>query len=474
MANQTLKQKFKFFKKQVRKDIFLKKLIDVYSNPLLDKHQLFEYVPEQIRQQYLDKINLRFNQDQQVILSKMMHCLQIQPDLSNFPQALQEALYTPEEISILTRAISWVATGHEPSGNLKGDLTTLLNDSPLSIQADQAAAQADFQQTRRQLIRLILEQVIEEGVVPRFNDYDYLDDIVPIIRSRYIGQDGAYNSYQSERFLHVLWLLTGQTSVTSFEQALPTALKAVIGPGHPYVPTRAQVSPNANDIAADLIPEWSELKAEQNPERFLEINKEYSLRRTQISGGYAIRDLSIIRGYETDHHLLLRTLVRLIDEEKINREDEALIIGPRYIDEILFFRKYLGLKNTIGLDLYDEGNGMIVSGDMHAMPFQDNQFRLVYTCATLPYSYYVRKVIDEIARVLKDPGYVFIMESAGRIPGPDPLARSDMGNIETALSLFYKYPNKVIAQDPGKSTAPQDYKEWPCFALELHKNVKAL
>jgi hypothetical protein len=179
----------------------------------------------------------------------------------------------------------------------------------------------------------------------------------------------------------------------------------------------------------------------------------------QIGKPHSIqRDISILRGYERDHHLMLRTLIKLIRDGKIKKDDPILIIGPRYVDEVWFFRKCLGLKNTVGLDLFDSGDGYILKGDVHNIASPDQYYKLVFTVGTLTYSYNIRQVAEEMARVVQRPGFIMIMDNTDMTNGPNALSRSDVIHVDNALSLYYNHRFKILAKDAGMSITPEEYK----------------
>jgi len=248
----------------------------------------------------------------------------------------------------------------------------------------------------------------------------------------------------------------------------------VLGERQSYVPARGNIKENVHRVIPDMAQEFIELKAENDPRRFLEINREYSRRQATAQGLWDNRQLSLLRGYERDHHLMIRKLVELVEQGDLTRTDEVLLIGPRHVDEVDFFRKALGLPRTIGLDLFKYGRNEILAGDMHDMPFEAGRFKLVYCAGTLSYSYNARKLIDEIARVLTRPGYVFLIDAAGRNAGPDALGRSDCMEVDTLLGMFYRYSFEVVAMDSGRTLAPENYENEPCLALKLCGDVAHL
>jgi len=337
--------------------------------------------------------------------------------------------------------------------------------------AEDRCGKKRFDDDRKALVRAILDRVIDVGLAPRFYDYDYIDDIVGIVGARYCSDNGC-DVNASSSILDALAVLIATDAVLDWH-ALPSELRKLMGSVHAYVPSRGDVTKHVWTVIPDLAEEFLALKAERNEERFLQINREYSKRQAFGQGLWDNRELSLLRGYERDHHLLLRTLIALIQDGHVSKDDEVLVIGPRHIDEVVFFRKSLGLRKTIGLDLFEFGNNQILAGDMHRMSFESDRFKLVYCAGTLSYSYNVRRVIDEIVRVSKRPGFVLLVDAAGRKTGPDALGRSDIVSVETLIGLFYRYSFHVLAKDAGRSLAPELYENEPCLALRLENAAKA-
>ena len=334
-----------------------------------------------------------------------------------------------------------------------------VNRARARYEADRTLLQQVRSTDAKSAAAAIVERMLEGRLFPRFYDYDYLDDIVGIVGGRYCSDQGCDGKASAE-VLDALCALSGATS----RDALPASLRSLLGK---HAPPRSDVTAHVRKVIPDLADEFIALKAETNPERFLEINREYSRRQAHNLGVWDNRDLSLLRGYERDHHLLLRTLVGLIDEGKVSGEDEVLLVGPRHIDEVVFFRKALGLRKAIGLDLFPYGRDEIVAGDMHRMPFGSRRFRLVFCAGTLSYSYNVRRVVEEIARVTTRPGYVFLIDAGGRHKGPSALGRSDIPGVEAMIGLFHRHRFHVLARDEGRSLAPDLYENEPCLALRF-------
>jgi hypothetical protein len=236
-----------------------------------------------------------------------------------------------------------------------------------------------------------------------------------------------------------------------------------------FTPKRGDVTRHVWNVIPDMAEEFISLRAESDPRRFLEINREYSRRQAASQGLWDNRELSLLRGYERNHHLLLRKLLDLIQDGELTKDDEVLLVGPRHVDEVAFFRQRLGFRRTIGLDLFPFGRDQILAGDMHDMPFESNRFRLVYCAGTLSYSYNVRHVIREISRTAKRPAFVFLIDAAGRKAGPDALGRSDVVCVDTLISMFYEHSFDVLAKDAGRSLVPDQYDNEPCLVMRLNE-----
>ncbi len=447
-----IEEQIREYKQSKKKEKYLKQLVSVYGNPWSKERGNFRDAEKRKEETSANNYCIRFEQDQISIIEAIIELMGIsESNFSNLDTTL---------LKILGLLID-----DNPELSSASVKKYLLNTKGFSSTESHLT---EFQANQKALVKIILDRVIEEGKVPKFYDYDYIDDIVPIIKSRYLTTERTSNEAFSNRFLSALELLCTGTLVASGYEKLPEHIVSVLGRDHDYVPNRGRIDPQAADTIADVVDEFVSMRGEDNPKRFLDINLIYSMRvRHDKEPPYSKRDLSLIRGFETNHHLMLRTIVRLIKDGKIKSDDEILIIGPRHVDEIKFFRNHLGLKNTVGLDLFNEKD-LIMYGDMHDMPFEDNRFKLIYSAKTFPYAYNLRKVINELGRVTQRPGYIVNIDSAGRATGPDPLGRTDTVNLETVLSMYYPFRHTIIAQDNGRSHNPEKRSCWPCYAIELH------
>ena len=459
----------------MERDAYLRQLVSIYAHPLSKPREDFAVLAQIEQANEKAKVEARIQHDRHASVKSILlpYCT-----LDRTEQSFEEILATLESkaddngncAAAAVQALAALAADDgqlTPSG-LAIRLAKMVGEKTLQTENQlysRFLGLPDISQ-RQAILNRMLDCLIQENLIPRYYDYDYLDDIVPIVESRYV-EGGTTVIDQSRPVLRALCVLSANDPFLDTSM-LSARLKEVLGPNHKFVPYRGAAHPNVGQVIPDLVEEFVAMRAEEDVERFLEINREYSRRQHTEQGDWSNRDLSLLREYEKDHHLLLRRLIGLLSDGKITSMDEALILGPRHIDELYFFEKFLDLPNTLGLDLFESYGGRIVSGDMHDMPFESDRFRIIYSCNTLSYSYNTRKVIDEMARVLKRPGYIFLIDSGERVPGPDPLGRSDVGDVDAVLRCFYKYRFRIVAKDAGRSLDPVRMKQQPCLALELY------
>jgi hypothetical protein len=461
---------------------YFRQLLAVYRHPLSRPREEFAAWRADQKVQEVQRASHRFETDRRTLACKLVGQIVAHGwgDRNGAPATLQQVLEGAQVLGLQP-----AAEQSKLIGSMFQALGALCCDDPLASKQQiieaahhmlcQAPAHSNGK-TRREmaldlspldqaaLVSFLLHQVIEEELFPHAYEYDYLDDIVPIIESRYMGWDGRHE----ERGRAVLAALSALAAgdLLLDRAALPGRLRTLLGDDHGFVPRRGVPHPRVREIIPDLFEEFIKLRANADSRRFLEINKEYSRRQATAYGSWAA-SVSLTYGYEQDQHIMLRTLIDLLEQGEIGRNDEVLIIGPRHKDEIHFFRKFLGLPNTVGLDLFASKKDRLEAGDMHAMHFESGRFKLVYSCGTMSYSYNIRKVASEIARVLKRPGYVIISDAACRVTGPDPHGRTDLRNADSLISCFYQHRLEVLFRDQGKSTIMQVAREWPSVGLRL-------
>lgn len=113
----------------------------------------------------------------------------------------------------------------------------------------------------------------------------------------------------------------------------------------------------------------------------------------------------------------------------------ALSVGPRWVTEIQYFRQILGFEKHIGLDLFSNNPALVQTGDMHAMPFPDSHFGFAFLKNVVDKSYDVRKLVDEIVRVMV-PGGTVVIDQVCAYGRCTPLGRTDIQSARNLRVLF--------------------------------------
>ena len=442
----------KRYRKITKKDRHLRQLVQAYSSPWVKRRGTFRDYERKACRRNLSDTTARFEADcrgiaQQFVTSGMT----IEHPLMRTVLGVLLFKNANASLDMLQKAIH-----------------VMVPDAPKS----EVAISPSMTSAEAAMIVLDHMAPLEETLFQY--DYGFLEDIVPIIRSRYIAEDGRYQSDITERFLQVLWFLANDSlpspDSVSWVQELSQCLQGFLSAAEQtrYQPVRHQCEEYLNDLLPKaMADEFRALKCEDDPARYKAICaalfKEVNARATDH---YEERDISLVYGYENNHHVILRTLLGLIADGRLTRDDRVLVLGPRYVDEIRFFREILNLKNTVGLDLRSEGD-YLVEGDMHQMPFPDNTFKLVFGANVVEYAYNYRQVVREIARVTQRPGYVSIIHRSNRAQCPTPIGRMDIGNVTIATNAFYEHAHQVLVKDSGLTEQPDKIGTFPSFVLEL-------
>lgn len=170
-----------------------------------------------------------------------------------------------------------------------------------------------------------------------------------------------------------------------------------------------------------------------------ELQKEYSI----LSGGnqdHAFVDL----GREATGDPWTPLLQRLAGAGDLRSEEPVLAIGPRWAGEIRYFRDVVGLRGAIGLDLFSRDPALIAVGDMHAMPFPDGTFGVVYQRNTFNKSYDIRRALRECVRVLRDGGVLVSDDCLVYTDGVSELARTSMPSNQWLICFLGETASAVL------------------------------
>lgn len=126
----------------------------------------------------------------------------------------------------------------------------------------------------------------------------------------------------------------------------------------------------------------------------------------------------------------------------------SLSVGPRWVTEIEFFREIIGLRKHIGLDLFTDDTEMVVAGDMHKMPFDDSHFQFIFLKNVVDKSYDVRKLVQEVIRVMRPNGIVVVDQICG-YGATTPLTRTDIQHARNLARIFGRFTTvrELVCED---------------------------
>ncbi|MEM7784716.1 MAG: class I SAM-dependent methyltransferase [Planctomycetota bacterium] len=170
--------------------------------------------------------------------------------------------------------------------------------------------------------------------------------------------------------------------------------------------------------------------------------------------------------------LLIRPLSVI---ETVQPSSRVLLIGPRNENDLLIASTYLDIPIHLirGLDLISYSK-QIDLGDMHQMPYDDDQFDIVICGWTLSYSAHPQKLADEMSRVcapggliavgveyseLDESGYRQLLGYNLSVPGMDrinsvPQILDLFGQRVDEVMFSHNAPNKISHAPTGKVDNP--------------------
>ena len=191
--------------------------------------------------------------------------------------------------------------------------------------------------------------------------------------------------------------------------------------------------------AADRVDEAIELQKDLGMGRYNTSMQEYGASRGSVDLRAYLRSVTTARPSLVERilrkHFWELHFARWIRAGKIKPDRPTLSIGPRWLTEIEYFRKVVGLPRHIGLDLFSDNPEMVTAGDMHDMPFADGHFNFVFLKNTADKSYRIRKLVEELLRVI-EPGGVIVVDQICGYGRCSPLSRTDIQHAENLLRLF--------------------------------------
>ena len=284
-------------------------------------------------------------------------------------------------------------------------------------------------------------------MIDRF-DATYLDDLPEILCEVH----GVGNENWTERpigdELHELWKLTGRPAEDLSIAELPKALVVDLGiDPRRYSPQEAPRSVRRRH-GYDRVRSWRRASGRRlgvkndgrrEADAVRELQAEYSL---QSGGEQEVEFPDLGRPETGDPWTPL--IVALCDRGVISPAEPGLAIGPRWAGELDYFRGRLGLEHMIGLDLFSPDESLITVGDMHAMPFEDETFGLVYQRNTFDKSYDIRAVLRECVRCLRDGGVLISDDCYAYTAGVSELSRTNIKHNVQLVRVLGRHVDQIL------------------------------
>jgi SAM-dependent methyltransferase len=306
----------------------------------------------------------------------------------------------------------------------------------------------------------ILDRLLDpEEIIDRF-DGTYLDDLPEILHELYGVTGSNVREHALWPQLKELWELTGKPLET-FELAhLPAALVTEAGVDPlAYAPKEApkkvkrryrHTRPRAWRAAAGVRLRDRSRDGEQAREVINLLQQEYSI---QSGGGDQDVEFHDLGRPETGDPW--SPLIRgLVSDGTLFEEEPMLTIGPRWVGEIYYFREALGLRYTIGLDLFSSDPELVTVGDMHRMPFGDDTFGLIYQRNTFDKSSDIRAALRECMRTLRTGGVLISDDCYAYTDGVSELARTNVKHNRQIIRVISVNVAEVVYDRETESSAP--------------------
>ena len=211
------------------------------------------------------------------------------------------------------------------------------------------------------------------------------------------------------------------------------------------------ITPKSNKIkmSLDNVSNWDNLKDKttlncNNMEAIKEYQIKYSKRKINMKISNPLRRLWERKG--TNYSELKTNFLDTLPK----KDTSMLCIGPRWPLEITWVRNTFGFNNVTGLDLFSTDENLVVKGDMHQMPFENNSFNVVYQRNTFNKSYDIRKALDECVRVLKPGGYLISDDCYDYNVGVNELTRTNILCNEWMIKYLGDNVSKVVINENQK------------------------
>ncbi len=279
-------------------------------------------------------------------------------------------------------------------------------------------------------------------------DFDLIDTLPHILREQY-GITGDSDIGHNPDLVAIFELLRARNAgMPGSVRELPALLRKAGVPLNEFV---MRAPEGLTGQQANKFDNWSTGSAQDNVSNVIAVQKDLGMGRHNAS-------MQRYEAHRTD--TLLKDYLRSVTTappsiiERIFRKHfwelkfarwkrtgllkpcrRSLSVGPRWLTEIAYFREVIGLRRHIGLDLFSDEPELVIAGDMHAMPFPDQHFSFVFIKNTADKSYDIRKLVEELLRVIEPRGLIVIDQVCG-YGRCSPLSRTDIQRAANLLRLF--------------------------------------
>jgi len=295
-----------------------------------------------------------------------------------------------------------------------------------------------------------LDQIIDLPDCVLSYDRDLISSLPDILAENYQITDDAAIA-RLKPLEEVCRLLAAADGSCPRIPELPALLKAANLSLDKYS-TRADVSKVS--IAAKEFDQWSEVSANVSLTSVIALQKDLGMGTHRIDSGRYDPRLTLGRlrnylgGVSTPRPSFIERLTRRsfwhlklkswLVMGRLSRDRPSLSVGPRWVTEIEFFREVVGLRQHIGLDLFSDDSDLVIKGDMHQIPFDNNHFQFVFLKNVVDKSYDVRKLVRELIRVVR-PGGIVVVDQVCGYGSTTPLTRTDIQKAANLARIFERY-----------------------------------
>ena len=295
-------------------------------------------------------------------------------------------------------------------------------------------------------IELLLDKLLlnRDIRVDRF-DGDYLDDFHHIMKENY--NINSLTSNKNENFIKLLKLFPPRDKdIKNYGKSIKQFLTIDINKYKSIESTDLFKNQNKYskvkiwDKTQNLKLNSTDNSKNENIININELQKQYSSQH----GGLKSQFINKSNFWDRDKNTAKK---EKLFKKLCTPDTKVLCIGPRWVNEINFINENFGCQ-ALGLDLLvkkqEPDMSLIIEGDMHNMPLEDNQFNIIYQKNTFNKSYNIRKCLDECIRVLKSGGVIISDDVLGYKNGVNEIARTNINRNSWYTAYLKEYIDEVL------------------------------